>query len=169
MPLTDAQVVVLNTDIDANSGVGGEFENVPQNSDGAVTIRDAYNANASPDYWIFRQNIDESELRMAINPNDMVNITATDKDRALALLEIRRDVGFDGTIQDVRDAWDDVFSAAAGDKSQQAIAALWRRLSTRGEKLFTLSTGAGTNADPDTTSFQGNITISDVLRAWALP
>lgn len=132
-------------------------------------LRDWCNDDAAPDYWIRRKLVSVEEVKAAINMQNIADLTATDKDRALALIELRGDGGYNGEVASDRSAWDDVFSAAAGDESQQAIAALWQREASNAEKMFALSTDTGaTTATPDTTSWQGDVTRDDVRVALDL-
>lgn len=130
-----------------------------------------YALDASPDYWIYRKSIPAKEVADAINLQNIVDITATDKDRALAMFAIRNLDGgeFSGEVASDRSAWDDVFSAAAGDESQQAIAALWTRPANNFEKVFALSTGSGADAaNADTSEIQGVPSLQNVRDAVAL-
>jgi hypothetical protein len=138
-------------------------------------LRDWYSGDAVPAYWIYRKSVPVREVAIAVNLQNMVDITATDKDRALAIFTIRNLSGdegggaFNGEVASDRSAWDDVFSSAAGDESQQAIAALWTRAATNFEKVFALSTGSGADAaNADTTELQDVLTLQDIRDAVAL-
>ncbi len=167
MALTPAQLATFKTDIEANTDpavVAGLA-----NGDSSA-IANWYNQNRSPDYWIFRNMVESNEVRDVIDAQNIADITDADRGRCVDLLAIRADRGFNGEVLHDRSAWDDIFSAAAGNESQQAIAALWQRLATNAEHLFRLSTGTGADANnADTTGFQGNVTVSDVSQALALP
>ena len=129
-----------------------------------------YNQAATPSYWIFRSQVTAEELSNSIDLQDIADITSADSDRVLKMFQLRALNGnyFDGTDPRTRSAWDDVFSAASGDNSQQAIASLWRRLCTEVELIFALSSGAGTNGDPDVTGFEGSVSSDDVNEALLL-
>ena len=128
-----------------------------------------YNQTAVPDYWIYRATVPTSDVRDSINMQNLADITAADLDRVEAMLNIRSERGFDGSDDSDRSAWDDVFSAAAGDESQQAIALLWARIALNVETVFKTSTGTGADrANADTTTFQGSASIQDVRGAVAL-
>ena len=168
MGLTPSQLTDLKTDIQGNSNQT-VIDALAAGDVGAIA--GFYNLGASPDYWIFKNEVPASELSQAIDLQDMVDITAADKDRVLAMFEIRTlanpdDAVFHGDDPRTRSAWDDVFSAASGDNSQQAINALWTRVATNAEKVFSLSTGSGANKNnADTTSWQGTLTHQDVSAA----
>lgn len=133
-----------------------------------------YNQDASPAHWVFRCLVSVGEIRQAIDAHNLVDITSADLDRVMALLELRggsgaqggNEIGFSGEVETDRTAWDDAFSAAAGDESQQAIALLWTRVATYAEQVHALGTGTGADAaNADTSSWQGTVTFSDVNKA----
>ena len=163
MALTPAQLTTLKANILANTDPAV----IQAITDGANNvIADWYNQLASPAYWLYRNMVTPSEIKQAIDINDMVNITDTDRSRVVDIIAIRSEIGFNGESASDRAAFDDVFSAAAGDNSQQAIAALWKRQGTYAEKVFSLGTDNGNNsANPDTTSFQGTLSFQDVVAA----
>lgn len=163
MSLTAAQLTTLKADILANTDPAVTTA-LANGDSGAVATW--YNLEASPAYHIYKQLVSSDEIRDVIDAVNIVNITAADLDRVQALLEIRADRGFSGANARDRLAWDDVFSSATGDESQQAIAALWTRLATNAEKVFALSTGNGASAaTADTTSFQGSLSFQDINAA----
>ena len=163
--LDDAQLVVLRADFDVETQPGGDLENVGGDNTG---ITNYYNTPGN--VWVFRSKVTTGELSNSIDLQDIVDITSADSDRVLKMFTIRASNGgsFDGRDLRTRSAWNDVFSAAAGDKSQQAIALLWQQIATNCEDLFLLSTGPGIESDPDTTSFEGSIDIDDVRAMRAL-
>ena len=163
MALTPAQKTTLKTDVESNPDVASDLANGDY---GAIAAY--YNANASPDYHIYRGSVSSNEVRDVIDAQNIADITDADRGRCVDLLAIRADIGFSGANARDRSAWNDIFSAANGDESQQAIAALWTRLATRGEKLFTLSTGSGADAaNADTVSFEGSLSPSVIADAVA--
>jgi hypothetical protein len=167
MSLSAAQLPAYKADILANTNQA-VIDALAAGANNAIT--DWYNLDASPDYFIFKNMVTSDEIRAVINAKNLVDITAADLDRVEALLNIRADLGFSGAVADDRAAWDDVFSAATGDQSQQAIAALWARVATNIEAVYALSTGTGADAaNADTTSFQGDVTLQNTRDALALP
>ena len=166
MALTPAQETTFKTHIEANA----DATVIAALAAGAHNaIADWYNLNAVPDYWIFRKTVSAKELSDAINLQNIADITTADSDRVVKFFQIRSFDGgaFSGESLSDRTAWDDVFSVAAGDESQQAIALLWQRIANNFETVFALSTGVGSNADPDTTSLQGSISTNEVSSALA--
>lgn len=163
MALTPTQLTALKADILANTNPVV----VQALSDGnAGNIAAWYNLASVPDYWIFRDFVPSDEIRDAIDAQDIADITTADRGRALDLLTIRQDRGFSGENVRDRSAWDDIFSAQAGDNSQQAIMLLWTRIATNAEKVFALSTGTGSSrATADTVSFRGSVSQIDISAA----
>ena len=162
MELTPAQLATLKTDIQGNTDPV-VVQALSDGNDGRIA--DWYNITATPSYWIYKSQVASDEIRDVIDAQNMVDIISADRERVMDMLNLRSSKGFSGENARDRSAWDDVFSAAAGDESQQAIAALWTREGTRGEQVFTLSTGTGADADnADTVSFQGALSYQ-VIRA----
>lgn len=163
MSLTTAQLQALKTDIEANTEP--TVINALAAGD-AGAIANWYNLAASPDYYLFKETVSSDEIRDLIDAQNIADITDADRGRCVDLLAIRADRGFSGANARDRSAWDDIFSAATGDESQQAIAAYWTRLATNAEKVFSLATGSGANAaNADTTSWQGSLRHQDVSAA----
>lgn len=160
MTLTAAQLTALKTDIQGNSDQT-IINALAAGDNGAIATW--YNQVASPDYHVYEPTVSSDSIRDAINANDIANITDADRGRAVDLLAIRADRGFNGADADDRAAWDDIFSTVAGDKSQQAILALWTRLANRVEKVLSTNTGTGADvANADTLDFAGTITYQEV-------
>ena len=165
--LTPAQLALLKADILANTN---QAVIAGLNNGDSGGIAAWYNLDAAPEFWAFRYNVTAKEVSDAIHLDEVANITSADSDRAVKLFQIRSFDGgqFHGNSASDRAAWDDVFSAAAGDASQQAIAALWQRPATNAEKVFALGTNTGVSAaTADTTSFQGSVNVQDISSALA--
>lgn len=163
MPLTPAQLTTFKDDIEANTDPV-VVQGLSDGNDG--DIANWYNLEANPNYWIFRNLVSSDEVRDAIDAKNIADLTTADRGRTVDLLNIRLERGFSGSNPRDRSAWDDIFSAASGNESQQAILALWTRLSSNGENVFALWTGDGVAAaTADTTSFQGSISSRDVRDA----
>ncbi len=161
MSLTPSQLTTWKADIETNPDVAADLA-----AGNLRAISDYYNGDASPDYWIYRSSVPADEVRLSIDAQDIADITEADRGRCVDLLALRADVGFSGGDARDRSAWDDIFSAANGDNSQQAIALLWARLASRVEKL--LATGANTGASralADTAGFEGTVSPSAVRLA----
>ena len=161
MTLTPAQQTALKADIlgNANQTVIDALALGAHNQLAAW-----YNGQAVADFWIFRQLVPMEEVQRAIELDDVVNMTTGDNEKLKTIFAIRQGGVFAVKLSD-RDGFNDVFSAAAGDDSQQALIALWKRLATEAEKLFSGGAGVGTNGDPADGVFEGNISSGEVTAA----
>lgn len=179
MALTAAQLSTLKADILANSGPGGDFENIPNTPDGNFAIADAYNLVASPNWWVWRTSLDKHEV-YGQTGIDTDGVTVTQWNWVLfaglnpgeqgAWVEMFNETGIQNpSLVQVRAGWADIFAGPqAGPTAQRAhISAISRRLALRIEKLF--ASGTGTAADPGLLDYQGTITYIDVENARNLP
>ncbi len=137
------------------------------NGDTGAIARRANEPN-DPIYVIYRNAIAANEIRVAIDSQDVVDITDGDRGACVDLLDIRRDTGFSGANPRDRSAWADIFSTAAGTNSREAIEGLWPKIATLAEQIYSLATGTGEISDPDTTSWQGIVSSNDVSQALRL-
>ncbi len=165
MGLSAAQLVTFKADLDANIAP----VIVQALIDGTnIVIADWYNGDGSPDYWVFRKDlVSPEEIGAAIELDDLANMTTGDVNKLSAFF-LMRPGGFNGNAAADRAGFADVLSAAAADESQQAVAALWKRIANRVERLFVLSTGTGDSGDPDTLGYEGTIGRLDVAAALKL-
>jgi hypothetical protein len=160
MALTLAQLTAFKDDIQANP----DQTVIDALALGAHnTIANWYNGETA-DFWIFKQLVPLAEVSEAIELDDVANMTTGDNEKLKTFFTIRSSGVFATKLAD-RSGFDDIFSAAAGDDSQQALIALWKRLATEAEKLFSGGTGAGTNGDPADGVFEGNVSSRDVTDA----
>lgn len=165
--MTPEQLQTLKTHI-ANDPTLAAF---PMNSDGAFAIAEALKANASPDFYVWKQSVAEAEIL-----NNGMNFTLVD-----------------GLTQGKRDEWSWIFRSGSANPAKANIRAgiidiwsgtapklanqvqIWghcQKLASRAEKLF--STGAGTAAieggtGPATTTLTSEITYQEVEQARNLP
>ena len=157
--LTDAQWATFKADILANTN---------QTVIDAVAAGDAgviagwYSEDASPDYWVYKDLVPIDEVSRVIELDDVANMTTGDNEKLKTFYAVRQG-GVFASKQSDRDGFDDIFSAAAGDDSQQALLALWKRLASNIEKLFAV--GAGSSGTPSDAGFLGQISYQDVARA----
>ena len=171
--LTAAQQTAVKADILAN----GDLNAIPNTLDGAFAIAALYNLDAVPDYFVWRTTVPIAEVQNAIELDDVADITAADSDRVIKLLDIRSS-GIIAERDTDRLAFEDVFSSATGDNSQDALAAIWYRKATRIEKVLALGANPGTEpaigagdrdvsatAGPDTLGFEGPISFTEVFNA----
>jgi hypothetical protein len=126
-------------------------------------IADAYNAQAVPDFWVFRTRITNEEIGDAMNGTEITGLSSLQMQRLQVL------AAYSGGTQsaaraDRRAAFDQVFSGAGGATTRASLAVTWRRLATRAEKLFA-TIGTGAIGDPATMAFEGNLTQTEVQQA----
>lgn len=179
MTLTSAQLTTLAADIAADGALAAQ----PLNSDGAFAIAAAYNATASPDYYVWNPRVDVQDIEDAVvwanfTPQDAPDGTATWTNRALACqgkqfnlqLMIAGKTTLDATKPGKRtglqDALTSIPSGASGANKTggwNAVQLVLSRKATRGEKLF--ATGTGSQASPATMAVVGQITLADVQAA----
>lgn len=162
MALTPAQLATLKTAINADPVLAA----IPNTPDGAFTIADAFNAFASPDFWVYRTNVPITEIGDAINATELVGLTALNLQRLQAMTGDLSGGSINAAVDDRRAGFDQIFSGAGGNTTRPALAVVWRRRAKRVEKLF--ATGTGSTGQPAKMAFEGSISYQDVLDARAL-
>lgn len=175
MSLTASQLTALKADIAAD----GTLNSQPMNDDGHFAIAAAYNANAAPDYWVWRTAVSKSELvnstsvdgtTFAWNGAGFITRSQGERD---AWREMFNGEGYcNPSLPQVRAAFTDIFSGgtAPAPANRIHLATVSRRKATRAEKLFVVSgSGTGTTGAPSVMSFEGTITVQDVSTARNLP
>jgi hypothetical protein len=170
--LTPAQKATLNTDIGNNAATipagqtwtngftGVQVRNVPRTNEGRSTIAGWYNQTANPSFTVWKTSVPWGQIGDKINAGELVGLT-TGKLTQLQTLSLISPTGINPSVQDRRDAFEQIFSAASGTITRPALTALWKRLSTYAEKLF--ATGTGSDAAPATLVIEGTIHADDVL------
>ena len=157
MPLDLTQLTALNANILA--AVDGPM--VAARQAGATgEIANLYNLAASPSFTVWKTTVSLNDVGKVMDGSETANLTTANTSR----LQVRAAYMVQGenpSVQSTRDFYDAVFSL--GGVSRTAFAILWRRLATRGEKLF--ATGTGSDASPATPVFQGKVTNDEVVRA----
>lgn len=164
MALTPAQLATLKAAIIADPTLNSQ----PMTADGAFAIAQAFNANATPDYWVYRKNIPQMEIGKTVSYVAIAAMTTANLDRVNNFLNLNPD-SFNGR-DDVKTFLNDTFGGTLGGEGANTRAALdlmLRRLATRAEKLF--ATGTGLSTAPAAMSFEGALPYQDVEAARALP
>lgn len=159
--LTSAQLQMLKNDIAADPTLNAQ----PNNSDGAFAIMLVYNQVASPDFTVWKSNVPIGDVGKAINGTELAGLTTANLTR-LQTIAIFSASGVNPALADQRQFFDDIFSGAGGTNTRASLLILWKRLATRGEKLFAV--GTGSNLSPATLTFEGRITTEDVLLARSI-
>lgn len=157
MALTTAQLQTLKGDIAAS-----EFGGLAHTSDNAFIVADAYNLQASPDFYVWRNGIPTKELKKSV---DWVEYIGTSVGEKQAFELMIADGVVDAGDANIRQGFQDIFSGPQKQTTRTALVELSKRLVTRAEQVLATG-GAGTNGDPATATFEGNLGYRDILNAW---
>lgn len=157
MELTSAQLALLKTHIETSPDLSG----FPMNSDGHYEIARRLNTLAAPDFVVYREVVDTTEISSTVS---YVAVEAmTDINRAkLTTFYSMNPYQFIPKV-DVRTYFANTFGGAlggAGQETRDALVALWKRKATRAEKL--LASGTGTDATPADLGWYGELSLDDV-------
>jgi hypothetical protein len=120
---------------------------LPNNSDTAITIAQAFNLPASPDWWVWRTAVTRKEiLQNGFNWTRLDNLS-------VGKARIWQDIFVDGELNpskaNVRTGIEAVWVGTQADLDQRAAVYIHcKKLASRVQKLF--STGTGSNGDPAT-------------------
>jgi len=159
MALTPAQLPVLKAAIAAETDptfVGYRTAN----STGAMA--DWYNEATSPAFVLWRTNVTIRETGQAFNGTEWAGMTTANHTRLQTVAQYL-DQGYNASLADVRAMFNDIWSGAGGATTRASLLALWKRVSSKVEKIY--ATGTGSDASPATPTFEGRITNDDVLAA----
>lgn len=159
MSLTPAQLVTLRAAIDADA----TLNNLANNPDNNQAIADAFNAQASPAFWVYKTRLSRAEIFDAITWTELIGRSQGERDTLQVMLS-------EGQVNpasaNVRGAFGDIFSGASGVNTRNALGVASRRTATRAEKLY--ATGTGSTASPATMAFEGRVDYQDVGYARSL-
>lgn len=162
MALTPAQLQTLKTNIAADPIFGP----LPLSTGNAIIIANGYNANASPDFTVYKTNVSINDVGKKMNGAELAGLTTANQTR-LQTIALYLAGGVNPSLADNRAFFDDIFSGAGGTTTRANLLVLWKRLARRVEKLF--ATGTGSVASPATMVFEGTITPQEVIDAILLP
>src|SRR5687767_3293523 len=154
MPLTPAQLTTLKNDIAAD----GALNPLPNNDESNFTIRDAYNAAASPAFVVWRSNVPVDEMT---NVFVWTAIDALSVGKARIWDWMSRAGVIDASNSNVRQGFVDAFGGRSATVT--AVTPVMKRNATRAEKLF--ATGTGSSGSPGTMGFEGQVTAADISAA----
>lgn len=158
--LTNAQLVTLKAAILADPALAAQ----PMNDDGHFAIADLLNQPFSPSYTVWKTNVTNEQIVATVDAVELVGLTTGKLTAYQCLLWSN---GVNPSKANVRNGFDQVFSAAGGVTTRASLLVLWKRLAKYGEKIF--ATGTGTDAVPASLTFEGNISGNDVSQARNLP
>jgi hypothetical protein len=145
MNLTAAQKAAIKADVATN------FPNAPNTVDGSQPIADAYNAAASPTYWVYKSVVSVGEVGDAMDANEVAGLTTANTSR-LQVFQQYAPVGFNFSVANRRVGFTSVFSGAGGVNTRANLDALWRRAATFLEKLLATASSGNTGARGATTN-----------------
>lgn len=168
MSLTSEQKVTLKTAIQADPTLNALY--VDGNLDGLAT---ALNANASPDYWVWRTSLPKHELTNKVSSEGTTFSWAANGFIGRSVGELACwDELFNSTLScnpslpNVRQAFSDIFSGtgnAAANRAHLLIVA--RKKASIIEKLFATGSGGslGSTTNPATMVFEGPLPFTDLI------
>ncbi len=188
--LTSQQLATLKTNLVANANtilisgvstaINAALTDNPLNTAVAQAVCDQwYNLPASPSFWVWLNNSSLAAVGMAIKMSDVGGLTTANSTRLQVSFQIRPN-GFTPSNQDDRSLFGGLFSVSGAASTRAALLAIWQRLATRFEKLYTTGTGTQVTGDlnsdgsvtvgsPGALVIDGSVTPlagSDVLKAW---
>lgn len=188
MPLTQAQLVTLKTDILADPVLAVK----PMTPDAAYEIADAYNTQANPTFNVWRTDASVNAIYDAIDftkytPADVAAenligiqrllIIQTKQMNLQNMLQGRTNV--DASKANIRNGIRDSVIAlpagasgvnvSAGGSSGVNVLNAMIRPATRGEKLFTTGPQTTGTVTADVMGYEGRIEYTDVIAARTLP
>src|SRR5216683_5320735 len=163
--VTTAQATALKADIALDPGLSL----LPQNSDSAQVVADAYNQLAVPSFWVWRTTVGNKEIYETVSvdgttwswPN-YISRSVAERDAWRELFAVTGHIN--AALANTRQGVADIFSGTAGVAQRTHLLAIGRRTATRAEKLF--ATGTGTTVAPAVMGFEGSLGLSDVMQAW---
>ena len=158
--LTPQQLTALKDDIAADP----VLSLIPQTSDGAFEVAQAYNLEASPLFWVWKSLVSLGDVGRAFVASEVESLTTAENGRLQTFAQYNI-TGISPSRIDHRTFFDGVFSGAGGAGTRAALDTLWKREVLRIEQL--LATGTGSLASPATLGHEGTISYRDVLAAWS--
>lgn len=170
--LTPVQLASLKTSIAAD----GVLNALPNTPDNAVVIADAYNATASPDFWVWRTRVHKSDYvnqpsvdgtLFAWTGTGFITRSVGERDAWREIFD--RDGYVNPALPNVRQAFTDIFSGATAPApaNRTHLSTVSRRKATRLERLF--ATGTGSTASPGIMAVEGAIGWEEIQEARNLP
>lgn len=154
--LLTAQYTTIRNAINADGALSPQ----PLNDTGYQVIADAMNVNASPDFWVWRTSVAQSEYVGAASVDattwswsEYIGRSQGERDAWRQLFASNSSGTVNPTLANVRAAVTDIFSGAGASPTAQRahFLATSRRKARRWEKL--LATGTGSTASPGVLAF----------------
>jgi hypothetical protein len=169
--LTLAQCAVLSTDILTTNQ--SEFAQAVTDGNHPA-IAAAYNANAAPDYWVWKTSLTKKEI---------VETTTEDATSFSYTIHIGRSQGerdtwttvipdpMNPSLLNLRQGFADIYSGAGGTAQRAHLLAIARKRATRAQKLLLTPAGGspGSTGNPQTLVYAGAVDNFDIALATRTP
>lgn len=185
MLTTDTQRITLGNHIRANAAVADALA-----AGNLGDIRDWYNGQASPNFWVFKASVDTDSAFKSIDKAEYVNVPASEGTTVAQLIESieaaslarRQEVAlelmlhngtYDPSIESNRDALVKIFPATMPN-TRAALLVDATRLATEAEKLFAIAASGPAGGDGSAQNnsaiavITGQLTTADVDLALEL-
>ena len=164
MALTEEQIATFATDIEANTDPVIVQARAEGNNN---AIRDWYNTEASPEFYLWRTSMSVAEMRTEhFNWAEIVNSLNTNG--LLSLLLLIGQESLDPRKECIRQAFASIFSGPNLENTRTALLAASMRLAGYAQKLFADLTEGNGEEDQPAIAVVETITTVDVRAAVAL-
>ena len=158
MALTEEQIATFSTDIETNTDPV-IVQALAEGNNNA--IRDWYNGQASPDFYLWRTSMAVAEIReQHLNWEEVVTSLTTNG--LLSLLVLTQQESVDPSRESIRGAFAAIFSGPNLAATRTALLAAATRLASYAQRLF--AEGEGTPGSPALAAVEV-VTIDDVRAA----
>jgi hypothetical protein len=167
MSLSESQAAAIKALIISDPTYSGWFATV---EDWPKRIAEDLNSIASPDYWVYRIDVQNSEIGDAMDGTEIAGLSALNMQRAQML------ANYSGGSQDFsrfdrRDAFTRIFSGAGGVKTRTNLAVVWRRQASKIEQMFAVvadreggnTNPLGSTLNPAAMTFQGAVGEGEIV------
>jgi hypothetical protein len=111
---------------------------------------------------VWKGNVTVQQTGLAFNGTELAGLTTGNQSRLQTIAQYFTQ-GYNASIADVRQMFNDIFSGAGGANTRTNLLVLWKRSALLGEKI--LATGTGSDASPATMGVEGNLSPTDVALA----
>lgn len=171
--MNTTQLTILAAHIGANpTWVTGLSQGPDVQRTTAEAIVADLNAPASPGFWVFRTNVTRADIYHSNGPEGSSWSWTTYKAQTVAeqnaWVQMFMGDQADFSKANFRAGIDAIFSGSGAPATQRThIHSVGRRLANGIEKLLKIL-GTGTTIDPATMSFEGEVTMDNVLDAWQI-
>lgn len=117
--LTAAQQAIVKADIDAS----GDLNVFPNNSDGAFAIAALYNAQAAPDFTVWRTNVPTHDIKQAVIWTEYISRSVGERSAFELMIA-------DGVVNcadlNIQQGFQDIFSGPSGATTRANLIATRR-------------------------------------------